>query len=56
LYRHPRYHQAHLTVAPCDHGAFKAEVLADGKVHARFRSQTRAVNWLAFMRGGRMRP
>jgi len=56
LYRHPRYHQAQLTVVPCDHGAFKAEVLVDGEVHVRFRSQTRAVNWLAFMRGERMRP
>jgi len=51
LYRHPRYHMPTFTVRPSTEPGFEAEVLADGHVHARFKSAKQATRWVARMTG-----
>jgi hypothetical protein len=54
LYRHPQYHLAALAVVRNEHPDYAASVTANGEVHARFKSEKSALNWIAFMRGERM--
>lgn len=62
LYKHPTFHLPLLVVRPIPPETlaalgtrYAAEVLADGKVHARFPSLKRAEAWAAYMRGERRR-
>lgn len=54
LYRHPQYHLAALAVVRKEHPDYAASVTANGEIHARFKSEKSALNWIAFMRGERM--
>lgn len=54
LYRHPDYHRALLTIAENEHPEYLATVLANGEVHARFKSVDQARRWIGFMSGSRM--
>jgi len=54
LYRHPQYHLAVLAVVRNEHPDYAASVTANGDVHARFKTEKSAMNWIAFMRGIRM--
>lgn len=54
LYRHPSYNLAELTIHSCTKGKYKAEVRANGELHARFTTTRKAENWIAFMKGERM--
>lgn len=51
LYRHPKHHTPTFTVQPAYESGYEVEVLADGEVHARFRSTAQAHRWLAKMTG-----
>jgi hypothetical protein len=67
LYTHPLYHLPLLTVRPVDSATRAAfatdkhtrdlthEVLAGATVHARFKSEARALRWCEYMRGERGR-
>ena len=49
LYQHPTYSAPTLEKAAPDMEGYKTIVLADGKVHARFRTEAAADRWLARM-------
>jgi hypothetical protein len=51
LYRHPQHHLPTFTVRPSSEANYEAEVLADGQVHARFKTTAQADRWLAKMTG-----
>jgi len=51
FYRHPKYLMPTFTVRPSTEPGFEAEVLADGQVHARFRSAKQATRWIVRMTG-----
>lgn len=51
LYRHPRHHQPTFTVQPSSVPGYQAEVLANGEVHARFKTTAQANRWIATMTG-----
>lgn len=54
LYRHPSFDPGAYTLRPCDHpDGYTREALDAEGVHARFKSETRARNWAAFMVGDR---
>jgi len=55
LYRHPLYETPAFEVVPSKEKGYKVEVLRDSQVYARFKTDTIARNWVAFMRGERMR-
>ena len=55
LYRHPTYHQASFTIESCSTKKYKAQVLADGELHARFPTLVSAQRWVAFMKGETIR-
>lgn len=55
LYRHPTYHQASFTIESCSMVKYKAQVLADGELHARFPTLVSAQRWVAFMKGETIR-
>lgn len=55
LYRHPTYHRPELTVAPGSAAGYESDVLADGAVHARFKSSSKAHDYIAFLSGTRMK-
>jgi len=60
LYQHPRYHTAEYTIREISQRdeqdeLYTAAVYADGKNVAHFKSMERAKNWVAFMKGERMR-
>jgi hypothetical protein len=55
VYRHPKYHMPKLTVDKSDTCGYEAAVLADGEVHARFKTTQQAMNWIDFMQGKRFR-
>lgn len=54
LYRHPTYRMAKLEIAPSGDDKLPYQVTADGEFHARFKTMTKAQNWVAFMEGTRM--
>ena len=54
LYRHPQYHLADLSIELNEHLGYAASVMANGVVHARFKTAKSAQNWIALMRGKRM--
>ena len=54
VYRHPKYHQPAYTVEASDLDGYAARVDADGKTVARFKTETGAQRWVAFMTGNRM--
>ena len=54
-YIHPKYHLPEFTVEPSDLEDYAYNVLADGKIHARFKKREQAENWIKFMRGERNR-
>lgn len=54
-YQHPKYHLPEFMVEPSDIGDYYENVLADGKIHARFKKPRQAQNWIKFMRGERNR-
>jgi hypothetical protein len=54
LYRHPKFNMPTLTIVDNEHPEYAATALADGKVHARFKSRLAADRWVAFMKGERM--
>ena len=49
LYSHPTYNRARLTVVPSDLPEYAEMVLADGSVHARFRTPGLAGRWVKRM-------
>jgi hypothetical protein len=51
LYKHPKYHMPTFAVQPSTLPGFEAEVLADGKVHARFGTIAQAMRWIGKMTG-----
>ena len=51
LYKHAHHRLPTFTVQPSSEPDFEAEVLADGQVHARFRTTAQANRWLAKMTG-----
>lgn len=52
LYQHESYHQPEFVIQACQGvKGYTHEVLADGKVHARFKSLGKAAAWLGFMTG-----
>jgi hypothetical protein len=54
VYRHPTYHEPELALRRCTQKTHPYEVLADGAVHARFKTQAKAQAWVDFMQGRRM--
>lgn len=55
LYRHPAYHQPQLSIEAIGQGPYKASVLVNSKLHARFKNEAAAARWVAFMCGDSMR-
>lgn len=53
LYKHPAFNPGQWATAPASVDGFAADVLHDGKTHARFKDATRARRFCAFMRGER---
>ena len=51
LYRHSHHHLPTFTVQPSSEPGFEAEVLADGQVHARFKTAPEANRWVTKMTG-----
>ena len=51
LYRHPSHRTPVFTVQPSSVTGYGAEVLADGQVHARFKTVPQANRWIAKMTG-----
>lgn len=51
LYRNPRHHTPTFTIQPSSVPGYAAEVLADGQVHARFKTAPQANRWIATMTG-----
>ena len=49
LYRHPKHHMPTFSVQPSTEPGYEAEVLADGQVHARFKTANQANRWIATM-------
>jgi hypothetical protein len=56
VYRHFKYNQPEYEILPYSRRHMPApfRVLADGKLHARFKSRLAAERWVSFMRGERM--
>lgn len=55
-YRHPKFSQAPLAVSTCPEHltpGLAAAVLANGEVHARFKTENQAAKWVDFMTGPR---
>ena len=51
LYRYPQHYLPLFTVRPSSVPGYQAEVLADGQVHARFRTTAQANRWITTMTG-----
>jgi hypothetical protein len=51
LYRHPQHRLPTFTIHPSSLPGYQAEVLADGQIHARFRTTVQANRWIATMTG-----
>lgn len=49
FYRHPKYNLPALVVRCCLEPGYEAEVLADGKAHARFKTAAQANRWMEKM-------
>jgi hypothetical protein len=49
LYRHPKHHMPTFAVQHSTEPGYEAEVLADGQVHARFKTATQANHWIVRM-------
>ena len=54
LYEHDSYHQADLTYSEVVTDSYPHCVFADGKLHASFKSEKSALNYMAFMQCKRM--
>jgi hypothetical protein len=56
VYQHAQYHLPNFEVkASSDVPGYGTEVWVRGSVHARFKTKAQAHNWIAFMKGERMR-
>lgn len=53
IYKHPTFDAGEWRIAPPSADGFAAEVLHNGKVHARFKSEESANRYCQFMRGER---
>ena len=51
LYCHPGFHVPEMVVVESEHRDYKASVLVNGTVHARFKTYAKACAWVAFMAG-----
>lgn len=51
LYKHPGFHVPEMKIVEGEHHQFKASVVVEGTVAARFRSYAKACKWVAFMAG-----
>lgn len=49
LFRHPKYHTPALVVQRSSEPGYEADVLANGKIHARFRTTAQANRWMRKM-------
>ncbi len=55
LYRHPLFHLPELAVNKSNEKGYRFAVTADGVTYARFNKEKKALQWIEFMRGERMR-
>jgi hypothetical protein len=54
VYQHPGFHQGKLELAPSDLSEYEVDAKRDGEIVARFKKQSQAERWKAFMLGERM--
>lgn len=56
VYRHASYQEPRFKLVATNIRTHPIGVQVDGKPHARFKTSAQADNWIAFMRGERMKP
>ena len=56
IYRHPTYEAPSFRIADASARGYQADVLVNGKTHARFKKRSSAERWVSFMAGLRFSP
>lgn len=51
-WKHPNWHLPKLEFRPSSMEGYSTEILADGAVHARFKTERQADKWMGFIQGG----
>jgi hypothetical protein len=51
LYRHPKFRVGDMTLTPSGPKKWPWQVLVDGKLHASFQNNAKAIHWMNFIQG-----